>query len=194
MWLCSLLTSRQVANPGQSWPLWSVTAKSSLRAELLGSLDSRDEHKRFPYRTTLKVATKRQASASSRHVMPHVGLELPVFLFRNQTYIFPLCRGPFNFRSLIHLPLLFLYPRLRLHAAEIMSMLTERDPLLGRASHLNGDDGKQTEEPGIGPLEISRSTRRGILAGTFLANFLSVSLCSSSVTRAVALTGLTSRH
>jgi hypothetical protein len=53
--------------------------------------------------------------------------------------------------------------------------MSERDPLIQ-----DDDSGQQLQKgegkKGVGPLEISRSTRYGILAGLWIATFLSVSL------------------
>ena len=61
--------------------------------------------------------------------------------------------------------------------------MSERDPLLLQDS--NNDSGQQLQHGKsqkvvgrvvpVGPLEISRSTRYGILAGLWIATFLSVS-------------------
>jgi hypothetical protein len=60
-----------------------------------------------------------------------------------------------------------------------MSGPSERDPLLkhDNAATIDADTGnvKPEQDRGLGPLEISRSTRYGILAGIFLSTFLSVS-------------------
>ena len=61
--------------------------------------------------------------------------------------------------------------------------MSERAPLLDSA-HRDGQQFQQGEgQKGIGhalgPLEISRSTRYGILAGLWIATFLSVSLSGS---------------
>ena len=59
--------------------------------------------------------------------------------------------------------------------------MSERDPLL--QDHDSGQQILQVESEGengvsreLGPLEISRSTRYAILAGIWMATFLSVSL------------------
>jgi hypothetical protein len=54
--------------------------------------------------------------------------------------------------------------------------MSERDPLL--QDHDSGQQGEGQKGVGraLGPLEISRSTRYGILAGLWIATFLSVSL------------------
>lgn len=51
---------------------------------------------------------------------------------------------------------------------------TERDPLLAARNDI-GTRKPPTNEP-LGPLEISKSTRYGILAGIWMSTFLSVSL------------------
>lgn len=55
---------------------------------------------------------------------------------------------------------------------------TERDPLITLAEpaeHQSRDiNGKLSEPRRLGPLEISKSTRYGILAGIWTATFLSV--------------------
>ena len=53
--------------------------------------------------------------------------------------------------------------------------MSERDPLL-QASGRQGECQKGVGRA-LGPLEIPRSTRYGILAGLWIAVFLSVSLC-----------------
>jgi hypothetical protein len=67
--------------------------------------------------------------------------------------------------------------------------MSEQDSLL--QNHASGQqrrqgEGQKLEGVGrpLGPLEISRSTRYGILAGLWIATFLSVSyLCLSELTR-----------
>ena len=59
--------------------------------------------------------------------------------------------------------------------------MSERDPLLQNHDHDSGQQLRQGEGHkgvvrALGPLEISRSTRYGILAGLWMATFLSVSL------------------
>ena len=51
-------------------------------------------------------------------------------------------------------------------------MASERDPLIPRTESPQPISAKKTR--GVGPMEISRSTRYGILAGIWAANFLSV--------------------
>ena len=58
--------------------------------------------------------------------------------------------------------------------------MSERDPLL--QDHDSGQKLQQGESQkgvgrALGPLEIPRSTRYGILAGLWIATFLSVSFC-----------------
>ena len=57
-------------------------------------------------------------------------------------------------------------------------MASERDPLIPRTESPQPISAKKTR--GVGPMEISRSTRYGILAGIWAANFLSV--CNVSCT------------
>ncbi|KAF9032937.1 major facilitator superfamily domain-containing protein [Panaeolus papilionaceus] len=52
--------------------------------------------------------------------------------------------------------------------------MSERDPLLARNSADSSTD-DSSKKPHVGPLDISRSTRYGILAGIWTATFLSVS-------------------
>ena len=60
--------------------------------------------------------------------------------------------------------------------------MSERDPLLQdhdsgqQLQHSEGQKGVGTDGRPLGPLEIPRSTRYGILAGIWIALFLSVSL------------------
>ena len=59
-------------------------------------------------------------------------------------------------------------------------MTSEHDPLL-QTTQTNYESGKNLEDEGdkneaLGPLEISRRTRWGILAGIWSATFLSVRL------------------
>ena len=63
-------------------------------------------------------------------------------------------------------------------------MSTDRDPLLSPVATLPGASVAATDPPPasqlsrrLGPLEITRSTRWGILAGIWVATFLSVSEC-----------------
>ena len=51
-------------------------------------------------------------------------------------------------------------------------MASERDPLIPRTESPQPISAKKTR--GVGPMEISRSTRYGILAGIWAATFLSV--------------------
>ena len=56
-----------------------------------------------------------------------------------------------------------------------MTGATERDPLLQSTSPQNGRGSvDEQEKRGLGPREIPRSTRYGILAGIWAATFLSV--------------------
>ena len=60
--------------------------------------------------------------------------------------------------------------------------MSERDPLLqdhDSRQQLQQGEGQTQKGVGraLGPLEISRSTRYGILAGLWIATFFSVSLC-----------------
>ena len=57
--------------------------------------------------------------------------------------------------------------------------MSERDPLLqdhDSGQQLQQGQGQRGVGRALGPLEISRSTRYGILAGLWLATFLTVSL------------------
>ena len=58
--------------------------------------------------------------------------------------------------------------------------MSERDPLLqdhdDSGQQFQQDEGQKGFGRALGPLEISRSTRYGILAGLWIATFLSVSL------------------
>ena len=66
--------------------------------------------------------------------------------------------------------------------SQVQKQMSERDPLLQD----HGDSGQQLQQgkdqkgvrhaSALGPLEISRSTRYAILAGIWIATFLSVSL------------------
>ena len=61
--------------------------------------------------------------------------------------------------------------------------MSERDPLLqdrNSGQQLQQGEGQKGVGRALGPLEISRSTRYGILAGLWMATFLSVSLSFSS--------------
>ena len=58
------------------------------------------------------------------------------------------------------------------------NMPSERDPLLPQADPSKSDHPKHPG--GVGPMEISRSMRYGILAGIWTASFLSV--CNNSAT------------
>ena len=62
----------------------------------------------------------------------------------------------------------------------IPKQMSERDPLLQHPARDSDqqDDGRKGVQGGraLGPLEISRSTRHGILAGLWMATFLSVSI------------------
>lgn len=65
--------------------------------------------------------------------------------------------------------------------------MSERDPLIqdypSVEQRQQGEGQKGVGRP-LGPLEISRSTRYGILAGLWIATFLSVSyLCLFELTR-----------
>ena len=55
--------------------------------------------------------------------------------------------------------------------------MSERDPLLQGDEYPQQGNGQKGVGRALGPLEISRSTRYGILAGLWIANFLAVSLC-----------------
>ena len=58
--------------------------------------------------------------------------------------------------------------------------MSERDPLLqdhDSVQQPQQGEGQKGVGRTLGPLEISRSTRYGILAGLWMATFLSVSLC-----------------
>ena len=55
--------------------------------------------------------------------------------------------------------------------------MSERDLLLQRTSDAPQGDGQIKGPKSVGPLDISRSTRYGILAGLWTATFLSVSFC-----------------
>lgn len=60
------------------------------------------------------------------------------------------------------------------------SQMSERDPLLQNhdsSQQLHQGKGQKGVGRALGPLEISRSNRYGILAGLWIATFLSVSLC-----------------
>lgn len=66
-----------------------------------------------------------------------------------------------------------------LFPAKSMSILTERDPLLKNTPSRSGVIPAQAVKEPVhshspGPLEITRSSRYGILAGIWLAQFLSV--------------------
>ena len=54
--------------------------------------------------------------------------------------------------------------------------MSERDPLLQNNDSAQQGEGQKGVARPLGPLEISRSTRYGILAGLWIATFLSVSL------------------
>ena len=60
--------------------------------------------------------------------------------------------------------------------------MSERDPLLQDRDHdvsgqqLQQGEGQKVVRRALGPMEISWSTRYGILAGLWIATFLSVSL------------------
>lgn len=51
---------------------------------------------------------------------------------------------------------------------------SERDPLINPQHGLGTEEAAVTPPTKLGPLEISRSTRYGILAGIWTATFLSV--------------------
>ena len=64
---------------------------------------------------------------------------------------------------------------------QAVAMSSERDPLIPRSVSPERLDSKKSAR--VGPLEISRSTRYGILAGIWVGTFLSVCAFSFLIRR-----------
>ena len=96
-------------------------------------------------------------------------VEFAVFLFPPSYYRSSLASTSSNFR----------YP-LHVHMSE-RDPLLRHDPSLSGQRQGEGEGGQKGVSRPPGPLEISRSTRYGILAGLWMATFLSVSLYICSI-------------
>lgn len=87
-------------------------------------------------------------------------------------------RVPPVLRRLLSLDTLHVVRRAVLCLSSAYSAMSERDPLLDPASAALPPavgESASAAPPGLGPLEITRRTRYGILAGIWVGNFLSVS-------------------